>query len=191
MKGRESGMPDETWWASFFDVEGALNVLCGAELPSGDVVEFGCGYGTFTVPVARRTTGIVTALDIEEDMIACVRQKSEEPGLHNIHVIQRDFIAEGSGVETGSQSHVMIYNLLHVENPLNLLREARRVLKTGGRLSVMHWRSDISTPRGPSLTIRPRPLQCRKWMTEVGFTNITSVDLQPFCPYHYGLTAIR
>ena len=53
MKSRESGMPDEELWASFFNVESVLDKL-GLQSCAGDVVEFGCGYGTFTIPAARR-----------------------------------------------------------------------------------------------------------------------------------------
>lgn len=191
MKGRESGMPEESWWTSFFEVEGALDALLGKSLIEGDVVEFGCGYGTFALPAAQRTTGIVTALDLEPDMVALVRQKAAESQLKNIQSVQRDFVADGSGLDTGSQSHAMIYNVLHLEDPVGLLVEGHRVLRPGGTLSLMHWRSDIPTPRGPSLNIRPRPEQCEKWLLEAGFTAVTWVMLETSCPYHYGLVASR
>lgn len=189
MKGRESGMPEESWWASFFDVEGALDSLLGKGNIQGDLVEFGSGYGTFVLPAARRTKGIVTALDVEPEMVALVRQKASELHLINVEVVQRDFVADGTGLEAGSHSHAMIYNLLHLENPVGLLREAHRILKPKGTLSVMHWRSDIPTPRGPSLHIRPLPEQCRDWMIEAGFTGVTAVNIHAFCPYHFGLVA--
>jgi hypothetical protein len=65
------------------------------------------------------------------------------------------------------------------------------VLQPGGRLSVIHWRSDIPTPRGPTLAIRPTPQQCKAWMTEAGFRLIEDVDLSPCCQYHFGITAVR
>lgn len=191
MKGRESGMPEESWWASFFNAESALDALLGKPPYEGDVVEFGCGYGTFTVAVARRISGIVSALDLEPEMIALVRSKSLESQAENIRCIQRDFVADGTGLDTGSQSHAMIYNLLHLEDPVALLVEAYRVLRPGGTLSIMHWRSDIPTPRGPSLEIRPVPEQCENWLLAAGFSNVTRVSLESSCPYHYGMVAYR
>ena len=179
-------MPDEAYWASFFEVEVAVDRLLGA-LIKGNVIEFGCGYGSFTVPVARRTAGCVTALDIEPAMVDCVRQKAVAFELRNIQAELRDFVVHGAGVATGSQAHAMIFNLLHLEQPVSLLREAYRTLQDGGVLSVIHWRSDIPTPRGPSLAIRPTPEQCRGWMAEAGFHTIESVDLQSCCPFHFGL----
>ena len=39
-----------------------------------------------------------------------------------------------------------------------------RILKDDGIISIIHWRSDIQTPRGPSLDIRPKPQDCEKWL---------------------------
>lgn len=191
MKGRESGMPEEEFWSRFFDPEGALERLLGQSEVRGNLVEFGCGYGTFTIPAARRTTGMVSALDIEPDMVACLQGKAEESRLTNIRVQLRDFVANGTGLDSVSQAHAMVFNLLHLEHPVALLHEVHRVLQSGGVLSVMHWRSDIPTPRGPSLEIRPTPEQCRGWMLEAGFGRITNVDLEECCPFHYGLVATR
>lgn len=190
MKGRESGMPDEAYWASFFNTEAALDRLLGASV-TGNLIEFGCGYGTFTVPAARRTSGLIAALDIEAEMIDGVRRKASALELHNIRAEVRDFVAQGAGVASRSQAHAMIFNLLHLEQPVALLREACRTLQSGGVLSVIHWRSDIPTPRGPSLTIRPTPGQCREWMLEAGFQAIEAVDLRDCCPFHFGLLARR
>ena len=189
MKGRESGMPDEDYWASFFDADEAVDRLLGPAEVQGNVIEFGCGYGSFTVPAARRTTGQVIALDIEPEMVEIVLQKTVVCDLPNIQAEVRDFVAHGTGVAASSQTHAMIFNLLHLEQPVSLLREAYRTLQDGGVLSVIHWRSDIQTPRGPSLAIRPTPEQCRVWMAEAGFRAIESVDLQSCCPFHFGLLA--
>tara|TARA_R110002167_G_scaffold51814_9_gene149964 strand:+ start:2051 stop:2629 length:579 start_codon:yes stop_codon:yes gene_type:complete len=190
IKGRESGMPDEAYWASFFETEIAIDRLLGTAV-LGNVIEFGCGYGSFTVPTARRATGRVIALDIEPEMVDCVRQKAVTFDLPNIQADVRDFVAHGTGVGSGSQAHAMIFNLLHLEQPISLLREAYRTLQGGGVLSVIHWRSDIPTPRGPSLKIRPTPEQCRAWIADAGFHSIESVDLQDCCPFHFGLLARR
>jgi ubiquinone/menaquinone biosynthesis C-methylase UbiE len=191
MKIRESGMPDEVQWSSFFDCEAVVARLLGATGEQGNVIEFGCGYGSFTVPAARCTSGLVTALDIEPGMIAVVREKAASLGLHNIRAELRDFVADGAGVDASSQAHAMIFNLLHLAQPVGLLREARRILQDGGVLSVMHWRSDIPTPRGPPLAMRPTPGQCRQWMNDAGFRTIETVDLQDACPFHFEMIGRR
>lgn len=69
MKVRESGMPEEAAWESFFDTDAILHRL-GLIAVGGDLIEFGCGYGTFTLPVAQRVGGTVHALDIDAAMLA-------------------------------------------------------------------------------------------------------------------------
>jgi SAM-dependent methyltransferase len=189
MKARESGMPEEAYWECFFDADATLEILFTKSGLDGDLVEFGCGYGTFTLAAARRTHGVVTALDIEPPMVERVQKKAE--ALSNVQVELRDFVANGTGLGSGTQDHALIFNLLHLEQPVTLLQEAHRVLHHQGMLFVIHWRSDIPTPRGPSLAIRPRPEQCQAWLEDAGFRNIETVNLQPHCPYHFGLIARR
>ena len=52
MKIRESGMPEREMWENFFDPVKTLATL-GISSQTGDVAEFGCGYGTFTIAAAR------------------------------------------------------------------------------------------------------------------------------------------
>ena len=185
MKTRESGMPDEALWSSFFTPEEVLAKLCLT--PScGDVVDFGCGYGTFTIPAARIVHGTVHALDIEAEMVAVTARKAAEAGLTNVRAERRDFVAEGTGLPDCSVDYAMLFNILHCEQPVALLREAWRVLRPSGLLAVIHWNPDPSTPRGPSMEIRPRPEQCRAWAESAGFHlhGPPRIDLPP---YHYGL----
>jgi SAM-dependent methyltransferase len=187
-KIRESGMPEEAVWDSFFDVERILDRLQLGQ-PIGTVVEFGCGYGTFTIAAARRCTGIVLAFDIEPEMVALTRQKAAAAGLANVCSEVRDFIAAGTGLPDATADYCMVFNILHVEQPVALLREARRILNTGGLLGVMHWNHDPSTPRGPSMAIRPKPDDCAQWAAEAGFRPASGpIDLPR---YHYGFVFKR
>jgi len=185
MKTRESGMPEESLWATFFEPERVLTEL-GLTGCEGDVIELGCGYGTFTVPAANRTAGVVHALDIDHSMVARTLQRAEEQGLTNIRGVLRDFVEHGTGLPDSSVQYVMLFNLLHAECPEVLLREAWRVLAPGGRLGIMHWNYDPNTPRGPSMSIRPRPEQSRDWAVAAGF-QLLPPGIVALPPYHYGM----
>ena len=184
MKIREGGMPDEQRWDEFFDTDAILN---GLEIQGlvGAIVDLGCGYGTFTIPAARKNRGLIYALDIEAEMIQAVQKKAREAGLENVIAVQRDFMETGTGLPDNGCEYVMLFNILHAEDPLKILSEASRILAPGGKVGVIHWNHDATTPRGPSLNIRPRPEQCQDWLRQAGFELVKpNLDLPP---YHYGI----
>src|SRR5687768_15577664 len=104
--------------------------------PCGDIVEFGCGYGTFTIPVAKATTGRVIAIDIEPVMVAETTRKAASANLSNVVGVARDFVAKGSGLPDAKAGRAMLFNILHIENPLALLCEAYRILAPGGEVAI-------------------------------------------------------
>jgi SAM-dependent methyltransferase len=158
--------------------------------PCGDIVEFGCGYGTFTIPSARLNTGRVIAVDIEPEMVAETVRKADADGLSNVVGIVKDFVADGCGLPDQQAGRAMLFNILHIENPLGLLREAYRVLAPGGEVGIVHWRSDIATPRGPSPRIRPSAKQCLAWGEQAGFEFVRYETLR-CCSWHWGLVMRR
>jgi ubiquinone/menaquinone biosynthesis C-methylase UbiE len=184
MKVRESGMPDETMWDGFFDPSSALSLL-GLTPEASSAVDLGCGYGTFTIPAARIISGMVHGFDIEPEMIAATGVKSESAGLTNVRLHLRDFMVEGTGLPDAGAGYVMLFNILHADDPVRLLREAHRILVPGGTAAVMHWVSDRPTPRGPSLEVRPTPADCQKWLAAAGFA--VEGGIVDLSPYHFGL----
>ncbi len=183
---RESSMPPQDHWESLFDAD-AILACFGLR---GDVAELGCGYGTFTLPLARRIQGTVYAIDIDPRMVQTVRQRAARAVLGNIQATTRDILTGGFGVPDASVDGVLLFNILHGELPLDMLAEARRVLKPGGTLAVIHWRSDVATPRGPDLAIRPLPETISAWASQVGGLALRKPSfLLP--PWHYGLEFTR
>ena len=177
-------MPDQALWESFFEVPAILDAF-GAREIDGDAVEFGCGYGTFTVPLAKRTSGAVFALDLEPAMVAATASRAQLAGLHNVRAERRDFISDGTGRPDSSVAFAMLFNILHMDAPVALLAETRRVLRPGGTLAVMHWHRDPRTPRGPPLEMRPTPDDCMRWAVEAGFASLGAPALRG-APWHWG-----
>ena len=183
MKIRESGMPTEERWRTFFDPSEILKTL-GLSQDTVNVADFGCGYGTFTIPAARMIMGKIYAFDIEPEMIKTLEEKAKALNLTNIKPILRDFVSEGSGLKDFSVDFVMLFNILHVENPIKLLKEAYRIVTVGGKVGIIHWNYDVSTPAGPPMAIRPKPEQIKRWAEFVKFRVEHQFDLKPF---HYGI----
>ncbi|WP_442485342.1 class I SAM-dependent methyltransferase [Aeoliella sp. SH292] len=181
MRVRDSGMPEEEFWESLFDVPLILDRLGINHLGTGrfhDVAELGCGYGTFTVPIAQAITGKLYTFDIDPAMLVRTRERGQ--GL-SIECQERDVVQHGFGVEVDA---VLLFNILHCESPVDLLRHAAGALRPGGEVLIIHWQHG-ETPRGPSLDIRPRPKQIAEWATVAGLATASEpIDLPP---WHYGM----
>lgn len=188
MKVRDSGMPPQDYWESLLDASGILAAF-GLGAATGDAAELGCGYGTFTLPLAQRIGGTVFAIDIEPEMAAHTARRAASAGLANVRAEVRDVLADGFGRPDGSCGAALLFNILHAEEPVALLAAARAVVRPGGLVAVIHWRADVATPRGPALEIRPRPEQIVAWARQAGLAARNRPFLLP--PWHYGLGLIR
>ena len=182
-------MPEEAYWETLFDVPLILERL-GIDARLRNVVEFGCGYGTFTIPAAKRISGTLATFDIDEAMVERTRQRTAAAGAYNVVYVVRNVFADGFGGEERSKDACLLFNILHCEEPVRLLAEAARVVRPGGAVLVIHWRYDPATPRGPNLEIRPRPEQIAAWAKETGLLEAEGpvIDLPP---WHYGLRLKR
>ncbi len=184
-------MPPVELWESFFGSPADIFDALGCHTVHGDAVEFGCGYGTFTVALAPRVSGSLYALDIDPTMVSATAARAEQMGMVNIKSEQRDFVSAGSGRLDGSVSLVMLFNILHIEEPLDLLCETHRILRGDGVAAVIHWKHDIETPRGPPLAIRPPPQLCREWAERTGFRCRRLVHQLPGYPWHWAMLLQR
>lgn len=186
MKGRDSGMPPCLQWEEFFDADEIVQALSCLN-SRRCVVEFGCGYGTFT-KAASRLSGVeeIHAFDIDPEMAAMTSARPKEAERLAWRVEEFDFMDRTLPIEAESSDWFMIFNLLHIEHPEVLIEEANRLLKPAGVLSIIHWRIDVMTPRGPSLDIRPTSDQCCQWCQEKGFLTKQEVLFRR-SPYHRGL----
>ena len=181
-------MPEETYWESFFKPKIIFSKL-QLDKEIENAAEFGSGYGTFTIQAAKIIKGKIFAFDIDRTMIDQLEKKVIQEKLNNVKICLRDFVKEGTGLDDGSVNYVMLFNILHAKNPNLLLNEAYRILENKGKMGVIHWIHSESTPRGPSMDIRPKPEQIKKWMKATGFKSRGDIIKLP--PYHYGLLGIK
>ena len=97
------------------------------------VADFGSGAGHFVLSLANRVDrdGRVYAIDIRQSALEVLEGHIKLKGLVQIKAIRGDVEQiNGSTLSDGSQDMVLCSNILHqVDNPLNVINEAWRVLK--------------------------------------------------------------
>jgi len=104
------------------------------------VLDFGCRVGHYTIPAARVVTdqGIVYAVDKEQQALEQLRQKATDLNLKNIRIINTSDQIQ-LDLENDSIDVILFYDVLHYlekSDRKKLYREAQRVLKQDGLLSV-------------------------------------------------------
>jgi ubiquinone/menaquinone biosynthesis C-methylase UbiE len=124
-----------------------LDILQQAGVRKGQtVLDFGCGYGMYTMQVARITgeQGRVYALDKDKAALDALMQKTKSAGLKNVKRM------ETSGdlkIELPDESVdvVLLFEVFHsfyfpqAEDRRRLLGEIRRVMKPSAFLSISVW----------------------------------------------------
>jgi len=188
MKVNDSGMPEETYWNNLFDIPLIVEWV-NTKNVTDPIVEVGCGYGTFTLPIAREAKGKIVAFDIEPAMIETTQRYIREAELHNVQFFQRDIIEQGTGLKSNSVGMVLLFNILHFNERRSMLEEANRILKPSGVLAIIHWRKDIETPRGPSNDSRPNKQIILDSITDLDLT--FSGNSRILEPYHWGMQLIK
>jgi len=114
-----------------------LNILKEVGIKPGfHVLDFGCGPGSYLVPLAALVgeSGKVYALDIHPLAIQKVKDIASKKQLTNVETILSD-------CQTGLPDHnldaVLLYDAFHhLSDPDVVLKELHRVLKPGGILSL-------------------------------------------------------
>jgi histidinol-phosphate aminotransferase len=102
---------------------------------SKEVADLACGAGYYSSRLARAGMN-VDGVDLNPAMIHYAKKRFDDMGLsHKGKFHNRK--AEDTGLESHSKDGVHLTNILcHVENPDDILMEARRILNHGGKLSL-------------------------------------------------------
>ncbi|MBI9082188.1 MAG: class I SAM-dependent methyltransferase [Desulfobacterales bacterium] len=106
--------------------------------PGMQVLDFGCGPGSFALEAAKRVgpSGRVYAVDRLALAVERVCRKGSRQGLANLEAIQTD---GATGLEDESIDLVLLFDIFHsLDHPERILEEICRVLKPTGGL----WVSD-------------------------------------------------
>jgi ubiquinone/menaquinone biosynthesis C-methylase UbiE len=134
---------------------------CDTSYPAGShVLEAGCGVGAQTITLARNSPdAYITSIDISGSSLADAKKRIESEGLINVHFQQADifkmpFIPEAF-------DHVFVcFVLEHLAQPLEALNSLKRLLKTGGTITVIEG-DHGSTYFHPDNDAAHRAIQCQ------------------------------
>ena len=112
-----------------------VNQAVASQENLGNVLEFGCGNGTYSKLMAPQADHI-RATDFSDEMVAETRKRLKN--LENV-TVEKQNCFETTYEENQFDTVVMI-NLLHIiPTPRLALKEAKRVLKPGGRMIILSF----------------------------------------------------
>lgn len=144
------------------------------------VLDLGCGTGRFTIPMATKLRFNVTGADSSREMLAKAKEKQ------GADIVTWDYQdAEYLTYPNDSFDVVFASHLLHhVDSPLRVLRECKRILRSSGTMLLRYGpieqiRNDvehtffpetlaIDESRTPTLDI------AESWLTDIGFVQVCS-----------------
>jgi SAM-dependent methyltransferase len=126
----------DTGESDIAELLGAITSLLGQEVPLTSSLDFGCGVGRLTIPLARRA-GRVFACDVAPTMLAHARKNVEDAELQNVTFIGSDELA---GLSPGQFDFVCsLLVLQHVPPAVGypLIRTLLNLLAPGG-IAALH-----------------------------------------------------
>ncbi|OGZ97851.1 MAG: hypothetical protein A3B34_04125 [Candidatus Sungbacteria bacterium RIFCSPLOWO2_01_FULL_54_21] len=130
-------------------------IVTGFGLRRGDhAADFGAGHGFFALAMARATgrEGKVWAVDVQKSALDIVRSRAMAEHMLNLEYLCADLEESGSsGLPERFMDFVLIGNMLfQAEQRGEILREAWRCLRSGGRLAMIEWDVPLPTLRDVS-----------------------------------------
>ncbi len=161
------------------------NVL---EIPYGSKVgDLGCGSMAFFSLQAAKLVGdkgIVYSCDIQKDVLSSVEGKAKQEGLQNIKTVWTNLEMVGATKISGPLDYVLLVNTLFQSKAhQEMLKEAHRLLKKGGKLLLIEWRA-TSGPVGPAQDMKVPKELAETLTTEAGFKKLKDFEAGNS---HYGI----
>jgi ubiquinone/menaquinone biosynthesis C-methylase UbiE len=138
------------------------------------VADVGAGTGYFSLPLADAVglQGKVYAVDAQNEMLALLKQKLDEAAILNVELIHAEAVS--TGLPQCSCDLFFAANVWHeFDDRAAVLKEAARVLKVGGQIAILDWRTDAPPEPGPPLDHRLDSSNAADALRSLGFQNIT------------------
>jgi len=156
--------------------------------PDQRVADLGSGGGGhFTFPLARRVgeAGMVYAVDVVPATLRGIRNRAGVENLKQIEPIHSNLeIIGATPIPPESLDRALCVNVLFQNiHHDHILKEAHRLLKSGGKLLVVDWKKDTG-PVGPPASRRVDMAQLQEVARAIGFD--TGMEFNA-SQWHFGL----
>jgi len=159
--------------------------------PGMVVADMGCGSGMYSLLSAGRVggSGMVYAIDIQQDILTALSNTAKREELTNIETIHGDVDEHGGTyVKDGICDALIISNILfQSEKKEGLAKEAFRIAKEGGKTLVIDW-SDSFGNLGPTSDMVYSEAEARVLFEKAGFS---FQDRFSAGDHHYGLLFMK
>ncbi|QSH39645.1 class I SAM-dependent methyltransferase [Candidatus Kaiserbacteria bacterium] len=151
------------------------------------VADFGSGSGAYTLALVDVVgqTGVVYSVDIQKDLLTRTQNAAVQKGYENIEIVWGDIESvDGVKLKDGLLDGVLLSNtLFQVDDKINTIKEAYRVLKPGGILAIIDWNESYGGI-GPPEQLILTPAEANLICNDNGFVAKGTFDAGE---HHYGL----
>lgn len=159
--------------------------------PAGShILETGCGVGSQTLTLARQNPhASFTSIDISESSLEQAREKLRSAGYQNVQFKQADMF--NLPFKPCTFDHVFVcFVLEHLQNPVEALTCLKRVLKSGGTITIIEG-DHGSAYFSPDSEEAHKAIQCQiKLQAKLGGNALIGRELYPLLTKS-GYTDIR
>ena len=168
--------PERIMWIPPAEVIAAMAIR-----PGETIADVGAGTGYFALPMAAAAGphGKVFAVDAQPEMLAHLRQKLHDGGIKNIELVHAE--ADATSLDDATCSLVLLANVWHeFDDHAAVLRETKRILKSGGRIAILDWRPDVEREAGPPLDHRISAEDAMRDLIAAGFVQTAHTNAGKF-----------
>lgn len=155
------------------------------------VADFGAGIGAYTLPLAGHVgdKGRVYAVEVQKEFLSNIEAAVTAQHFSNVELIWGDIERlGGTKIKEGSLDAVVVSNVLfQAEDKRGLLREAKRILKTGGKLLLVDWKESFKG-LGPARNAVVSVASARSLCETEGFVVKKEFDAGE---HHYGFVMLK
>jgi ubiquinone/menaquinone biosynthesis C-methylase UbiE len=155
-------------------------VLDALGLRAGEtVVDLGAGSGYFTFRMAPKVgnTGRVLAVEIQDEMIATLRQRAAEQKITNVVVVKGS--ESDPNLPPNAVDVVLMVDVYHeLSYPFEVMTKVRQALKPHGRVVFVEYRKEDPKVRIKELH-KMSVAQLEKEMKAVGLSRVQTVETLP------------